>query len=248
MKTIAINASAGIDVRRIDDDNHCVVVDNFLKNPEALVDFACINAGAFELQEIGYPGVLLDVGPNLVDDIHHFLKSRMSREFGFMRGGIRMSTYLSMATRQPEELAPLQRLCHSDPRQSADRHNYAGLIYLFDNESLGGTGFYRWKERKLIEQATALEIKEPGSSLPFLREHFEMYREPPCYMSGGNEVAELLLEIPARFNRFVFYSGDLPHSAHIPHPELLSTDFANGRLTLNCFASVRPGQGQGTDR
>ena len=88
--------------------------------------------------------------------------------------------------------------------------------------------------------AAALEIDEPGSSLPFLQEHFEMYREAPVYMSGSNEIAELLLEIPARYNRFVFYSGDLPHSAHIPHPELLSTDFAKGRLTLNCFASVRP--------
>ena len=59
-------------------------------------------------------------------------------------------------------------------------------------------------------------------------------------MAVSNEIAELLFEVPAQFNRFVFYSGDLPHSAHIPRPELLSTDFAEGRLTLNCFASVRP--------
>lgn len=242
MKTIEINAGAGIDIRQIDDDNYCVVVDDFLKEPEALIRFACDNADAFEQQEIGYPGVLCDVNPNVMDEIHRFLRSQMSREFGFMKGAIRTSTYLSMATLQPGELAPLQRLCHSDPRQSGDRRNYAGLVYLFGNEALGGTGFYRWKERPLIEQATALEMNEPGSSLPLLREHFQMYREAPCYMSGSNEIAELLLEIPARFNRFVFYSGDLPHSAHIPRPELLSTDFANGRLTLNCFASVRPRQ------
>ncbi len=153
---------------------------------------------------------------------------------------MRTSTYLSMATRQPQQLAPLQRLCHSDPRESAERRNYAGLVYLFDNESLGGTGFYRWKERALIEQATALELAEPGSSLEFLQQHFDMYNAEPRYMSGSNEIAELLLEIPARFNRFIFYSGDLPHSAHIPQPDLLSTDFAKGRLTLNCFASVQP--------
>jgi hypothetical protein len=240
MKTIEINANAGIGVRQIDDGHHCVVIDDFLRHPEEIVEFAQENAAAFDRQEIGYPGVLCDVNLNVMDEIHHFLRRHMSREFGFMKGGIRTTTYLSMATLQPEDLAPLQRLCHSDPRPSPDRRNYAGLVYLFENESLGGTGFYRWKERELIQEATALEINEPGSSLPFLQEHFEMYREPPCYMSGGNEVAELLLEIPARFNRFVFYSGDLPHSAHIPHPELLSTDFAKGRLTLNCFASVRP--------
>ncbi len=240
MKTIEINPNAGIEVRQIDDDNYCVVVDDFLRDPEGVVQIACDNADAFELQEIGYPGVLLEISPNVMDEVHYFLRSRMSRAFAFMKGGIRTSTYLSMATRQPDELAPLQRLCHSDPRESADRRNYAGLVYLFKNEALGGTGFYRWKEQKLIEEATALEIEAPGSSLPFLQEHFSMYREAPRYMSGSNEVAELLLEIPARFNRFIFYSGDLPHSAHIPSPELLSADFASGRLTLNCFASVRP--------
>ena len=134
----------------------------------------------------------------------------------------------------------MQRLCHADPRERPDRRNYAGLVYLFDNENLGGTGFYRWKEQKLIEEATALELQQSGSSLDFLKDHLRMYREEPKYMSGSNEAAELLLEIPARFNRLVFYSGDIPHSAHIPEPGLLSTDFSKGRLTLNCFASVRP--------
>ena len=151
-----------------------------------------------------------------------------------------MSTYLSMATRQPGELAPLQRLPHSDPRASLERNNYAALVYLFNDAGLGGTGFYRWTNRELIEQATAMEMEQAGSSASFLEEHLGMYRQPPQYMAGSNEVAELLLEIPARFNRLLFYSGDVPHSAHIPHPERLSPDFAKGRLTLNCFASVRP--------
>ena len=145
-----------------------------------------------------------------------------------------------MATRQPAELAPLQRLPHSDPRANLERRNYAALVYLFDDAELGGTGFYRWTNRELIEQATAMEMDEAGSSATFLEEHLEMYRQPPQYMTGTNEVAELLLEVPARHNRLLFYSGDVPHSAHIPHPGRLSADFAKGRLTLNCFASVRP--------
>ena len=240
MKTIEINANATIEVWQITDEHHCVIVDDFLKNPEFVISFACDNADAFELQAIGYPGILCDVDPNAMGEVRHFLKSRMSSEFDFFKSDLRTSTYLSMATRQPNELAPLQRLCHSDPRERPERRNYAGLVYLFENESLGGTGFYRWKEQKKIEEATALEIAKPGSSLDFLQQHFQMYREEPCYMAGSNEVAELLLEVPARFNRLVFYSGDLPHSAHIPQPELLTTDFAKGRLTLNCFASVRP--------
>ncbi len=240
MKPLRINPEAGIATREICEGEVCAVIDGFLDDPAALVDYACEHRDNFESQDIGYPGVLLDVGAEPMADIYRYLRNEMSRRFGFFKGGMRVATYLSMATRQPPELAPLQRLPHSDPRERADRRNYAGLLYLFDDARLGGTGFYRWKHRKLVEQATALELDSPGSSLGFLAEHFATFREPPCYMSGGNDIAELLLEIPPRFNRFIFYSGDLPHSAHIPHPELLSDDFASGRLTLNCFASVRP--------
>lgn len=239
MKTIEINLNPDVQVRQISEDSHCVIVDNFLRNPGAVVEFACSNADKFELQEVGYPGVLCDVSRTAMSEVQRFIRSHMSRQFSFLKGDIRTTTYLSMATMQPGELAPLQRLCHSDPRERVDRRNYAGLVYLFNDESLGGTGFYRWKEQKRIEEATALELKEPGSSLAFLQEHFEMYRGAPQYMCGSNEVTELLLDVPARFNRFVFYSGDIPHSAHIPQPDLLSADFSKGRLTLNCFTSVR---------
>lgn len=240
MTPIRLNPRLSIDVRPIDAGNDCVIVDDFLADPRSLVDFAVAHADDFELQAIGYPGLLYDVPGDATAEIHRFLRSELSRRFSFFKGDIRTSTYLSMATRQPEELAPLQRLCHSDPREHADRRNFAGLVYLFDDEALGGTGFYRWKERSLIEQATAMELQEPGSSLGLLAEHLPMYRDAPRYMSGSNDAAELLFEVPARFNRFVFYSGDLPHSAHIPDAGRLSTDFSRGRLTLNCFASVRP--------
>jgi hypothetical protein len=240
MMLININPNASIDVRRIDNENNCIIVDDFLSDPHALVEFATANEADFELQDIGYPGVLYDVPQEMMADIDRFLRTKMSRQFSFFRGDVRIASYLSMVTLPPSELAPLQRLCHSDPRERPGRRNYAGLVYLFDNEHLGGTGFYRWNERELIERATAMEMEKPGSSLEFLEKHFPMYREQPRFMTGSNEVAELLLDVPARFNRFIFYSGDIPHSAHIPQPELLSTNFSVGRLTLNCFASVRP--------
>jgi len=153
LREIRVNRNATIDVQPIDDANSCVVIDDFLSDPQSLVDFASTNAGGLELQDVGYPGVLCDVPGSWTRDILHFLRSRLSRQFSFFKGDIRTSTYLSMATRQPDELSPLQRLCHSDPRERQDRRNYAGLVYLFDNQDLGGTGFYRWKERELIEQA-----------------------------------------------------------------------------------------------
>ena len=110
----------------------------------------------------------------------------------------------------------------------------------FSNAASGATGFYRWKEQELLQQATAIELEDPDAALVFLKKHFPTFNEPACYMTDSNEIAELVRMIPARFNRMIFYSGDLPHSGYIRSPKLLSKDFATGRLTLNCFASVLP--------
>jgi hypothetical protein len=237
---IEINSNPLIQIEQVTDEFACVVVDDFLKDPGAIVDYCCEHADEFSIPERSYPGPLLSVSDAAVSDITRFIRTTMSKQFSFLKGGMTTSTFLSMATLQPEQLSNLQRLCHTDPRQRMDRRNFAGLIYLFEDERLGGTGFYRWKERKQIEEATDLDIEDPGKALTFLQERFPTYMKPPCYMTESTEIAELLQNIPARFNRFVFYSGDLPHSASIAMPELLSEDFRKGRLTLNCFASVVP--------
>ena len=148
---------------------------------------------------------------------------------------------LSMTTLQPSELSNLQRLCHSDPRTRPDRANYAGLLYLFHDESLGGTGFYRWRDRAGIEQATALEMQDPARALRFLRERYPTYNEAPCYITESNEIAELIDVVPARYNRWIILFGR--HTAQCLYKGVRrcsQRDLKTGRLTLNCFASVVP--------
>ena len=236
---IRINSNAEIRRQPITDDEDCVIVDNFLQNPNEIVEFACRHAGEFSMPERGYPGLLLDIKDDAMTDVYRYIRFEMSKLFAFLKGGMKLSANLSMATMQPHQLSNLQRICHVDPRDRMDRFNYAALVYLFKNEELGGTGFYRWKDRKLMEQATAAELDDPAKGLAFLQEHFATFREPACYMTESNEIAELVASVPARFNRLIFYSGDLPHSASIASPELLAMDFSQGRLTLNCFANVR---------
>ena len=151
-----------------------------------------------------------------------------------------MWTLLSMVTKRPDELSEMQRICHTDPNPSPDRSIYAGLLYLFENEDLGGTGFYRYKEQELLKKAAAIVGHDPDRGLAILQENFPTYRKPACYMTGSNEIAELLCTIPARFNRLIFYSGSVPHSGDIAAPELLSRNIRTGRLTLNVFADVLP--------
>ena len=236
---IEINPDLLVRIEQIADGHVCAIVDDFLKHPHDVVEYAANNEDAFYTPDVGYPGLLLDVSSGTMNDVYRFIRSRMSQQFSFFKGGIALATNLSMATLRPDKLANLQRLCHTDPRQRMDRQNYAALIYLFENEALGGTGFYEWKERELIEQATVLEAEDPAKALAFLQEHFATYAKPACYMTESNEIAERISEIPARFNRMIFYSGDVPHSAQIASPELLSDDISKGRLTLNCFATVR---------
>ncbi|MEE8306275.1 MAG: DUF6445 family protein, partial [Gammaproteobacteria bacterium] len=238
---IQINTDVTIRREAISEDYDCVIVDDFLQDPHELVEYAARHASEFSMPERGnYPGPLFRVDGNAMTDIYRFIRSKMTKHFPFLRANMKLWTYFSIATLRPDELSYLQRICHTDPTSAPGRRCYAALLYLFENEGLGGTGFYRWREPELVLKAKAIERKDPGNSLAFLQEHFPTYRKPACYMTGSNEIAELLCTIPARFNRLVFYSGNVPHSAAITAPELLSGDAQKGRLTLNIFADVLP--------
>lgn len=240
LPVIRINTDASIRREAISEDQYCVVIDDFLRNPHELVEFADHQAGAFSIPESKYPGLLYRVHDNAMTDIYRFVRSRMTKQFQFLRGDMKMWTVLSIVTLQPDQLSTFQRLCHTDPVAGPNRTPYAALVYLFENEDLGGTGFYRWRELELLMKATAFEREDPGKAEAFLQEHFATYRKPARYMTGSNEIAELLCTIPARFNRMIFYSGAVPHSAAIAEPELLSNNIREGRLTLNLFADVLP--------
>ena len=241
LSVIRINTDAEIRREEIFEDQYCVIVDDFLQDPHELVDFAVSQASEFSMPERGnYPGPLFRVDGDAMTVIYQFIRSKMTKHFPFLRGRMVLWTFLSMATTRPDNLSHRQRICHTDPTSAPNRTCYAALVYLFENEDFGGTSFYRWREPELVLKAKAIEREDPDKAKAFLQEHFPTYREPARYMTGSNEIAELLCTIPARFNRLIFYSGDVPHSGAIAAPELLSSNFRKGRLTLNCFASVLP--------
>ena len=240
---IRINTDASIRREAISEDHDCVIVDDFLQEPYELVECAADYASEFVMPErLSYPGRLIRVDRDQMTDVYRFIRFEMTKHFPFFKGSMNLMTYLSMVTVRPDELSALQRICHTDPTTESDRTPYAALVYLFENEDLGGTGFYRWRESaiELRHKAAAIGRENPDKALAFLQEHFPIYREPACYMTGSNEIAELLCTIPARFNRLIFYSGKIPHSGAITAPELLSSDPSKGRLTLNVFADVYP--------
>ena len=241
MKEIRINPQLNIRREAISEDQYCVIVDDFLQDPHGLVDFAAEHASEFSVPDSSYPGQQFVVNKDAMKDIYRFIRFHMTKHFPFLKGSMNLYTNLSMATTHPSKLSNMQRICHTDV-PSPGRMIYAGLVYLFENESLGGTGFYRWNESagELRRKAAAIELENPDRAMEFLQEQFPSFHKTACYMTESNEIAELLCSIPARFNRLIFYSGRVPHSGAITAPHLLSTDFREGRLTLNVFADVLP--------
>lgn len=239
--TLRLNADARIRQEEISENQHCIIVDDCLQNAQELIEFAAQNADQFSAAKSYYPGLFADMGEDAMAEVYRFIRSRMTKHFPFLRHKLKLSSFLSMTTLQPDELSAAQRLCHVDPALDSERRPYAAVLYLFDNAELGGTSFFRYRKAfERLKEVEEIERKNPDKAQAYLLEHFPTFVEPACYMTESNEVAELLCTIPARFNRMIFYSGEIPHSAAITAPELLSKDFRQGRLTLNLFADALP--------
>lgn len=236
---LRINPNAEVRLHEVADGRNCAIVDDVLENPESLVDFAVQHATRFASRQAP-PGPRLTVGDNALQDLQRFIRSKLSRHFPIHRTGIELKACLSNVTLAPEQLSVMQQLCHIDRRPSPTRRIYAGLIYLFRNPDLGGTAFYRWKKPDVVARAEQIMLEDRAAALKYLGDAAGISRQPPQYMTGSNDIAELLTVVPARFNRLVFYDGEAPHSGHITNPDLLSDDLSKGRLTFNFFANVHP--------
>ncbi len=241
--TLQIHLNAQAPVQRIDLGHgaFAITIDNFLVNPHELIDYACKHQAHFFTPEHGYPGQNLVLPAAALTHYHRFVLRTLGPMFGFLRGGATFGTGLSMVTFPEQRLQNFQRLCHTDPRDTPERVKFASMVYLFDDAELGGTAFYQWSKPDVIAQALHLEMRDPVATTALLAEHCAEFRAPPRYLTESNTLARQIAVVPPRFNRLIAYSGEIPHSGHITHPDKLSDDPRRGRLTLNCFASVLPG-------
>lgn len=222
----------------LDAGREVLVIDDFLLEPLEARALALARAGEFSRPEGSYPGRVLALRDDETDPIRRYLARRLARACGFARGGLELGVLLSLTTAQPEAFNWLQRLPHTDPPAAAGRANYAGVLYLFDDPALGGTAFYRWRDEDFLRSVQRRCGDDEQRALRLLAQRFPEFSEPSRYVTGSTSFAELLLHVPARFNRLLFYPGDVPHSAWIEAPERLADDPGSGRLTLNLFASV----------
>jgi hypothetical protein len=219
----------------LSDGRSYIVVDNILREPEQVVAHAVARRADFS-QEYShyYPGPELRLPQAAHGAFEAFFSQYIRGQLGARRTRS-TSCRMSMVTRQPDELEPFQRIPHVDGGPfPPGEGNFAMVLYLFDDERLGGTSFFRpW-----VDAATLSAMMARGQHMD--RDAFsDLIDSAPAYPTRTNAYFEKMATVPAAFNRAVFYDGTIYHSGDIRHPELLSADPQQGRLTVNAFFGVR---------
>lgn len=229
------NPNPTISRAALSDGRLCVVVDNILRDPSQWIAHAVARRADFSPEDSNYypgPELRLDQGAHLA--FAAFFSQYIRGQLGGRRTRSTMCR-MSLVTRKPENLVPFQRIPHVDGGAlPPGEGNFAMVLYLFKDERMGGTGFFRPRVG-----AAAL------SDMMALARHMDnrafsaLIDSAPAYPTKTNQYFEKVAAIPAAFNRAVFYDGTLYHSGDIRHPELLSADPEQGRLTVNAFFGVR---------
>lgn len=209
----------------------CYIIDDALLEPERWVEYAIIYRDQFrDFPDNAFPGPELRFPQPLIEAFARYFNLHVRNRLGARRV-LRTAVRMSMTTRAPQDLRPMQWICHVDalgmqPGQMIG----ACVLYLFDRPELGGTAFYM-PERSPQE---TLALMQASSQLPADRFAAE-YGIEPGYLTDSNAWFRQVLAIPARWNRLVFYSGTILHSGQILRPDLLDDDPRRGRLTVNGF-------------
>lgn len=213
-----------------------VVIDNFVQEPDRIVELAAELAPFPAQTGHYYPGRRRRITPQDGESFD-YVRSVCQSLTGIMHGVYGIAAYdildagFSVITTPPAELGPLQTIPHFD---YPDAESFAILHYLSKRPS-GGTGFYR-HVRSGFE--TLSEARMPDYA--YAREQDDLQQPPPQgYHDGdGNGFIELA-KVEARYNRALIYPGRLLHSGIIPDNFSFSPDPRHGRLTGNIFVRAR---------
>lgn len=233
-----LNPNPRIQLVPIPGHRPCVVVDDFLRDPQGLVDGTTQFRESFAMApHNAFPGLELRMPEAFSARINDFFMQHVRHALGARRI-IEYYSRLSMVTLQPHELSAYQRLCHRDRFSKDPTLCYGALVlYLFHDPSLGGTSFYAPKiPAQEVERMYSIESE--WGSMP-ADTCTQVLGADPAYLTTSNRYFELLCTVPAAWNRAIFYDGSIFHSAHIDTPERLSSDPERGRLTLNGFFTCR---------
>lgn len=210
-----------------------LVIDNFVSDPEALVDFAA-RLPFYPPASGYYPGVRARAGQAYVAAVMTHLSPIIRELFAAQPMDAEfIESNFSLVTTPGERLVRLQRMPHYD---SPSPYHIAILHYLCRPEH-GGTAFFR-------HGASGVEMVTPAGAVNYHamaeRDVIEHGEPPSGYLQGGSAAYEQIAAFEAVFNRVLIYRGANLHSGLIPREDLLCADPSRGRLTVNTFVRLTP--------
>lgn len=206
-----------------------ILVDNFVAEPERLVDYAARHEDRRTVKGM-YPGLRLDTPQDYMTLMHASLGETIARTFDLgPRDVAEVESFFSIVMMPPAQLHPLQRIPHFD---GANPKDIAFLHYLCDEEH-GGTSFYRHK-------TSGYEYVNHTRYKPYLQKlQSELdtigLPEPSQYMNGDTEIFERIASVDAKYNRLIIYPGNSLHSGDIAEDYAFDPDSTTGRLTITSF-------------
>lgn len=220
-----------VSLQHIGDVAPCVIVDDVLLDPQAVVDIASAHQAAFSRPvDNAYPGLELPLPESVVQQFADQFERHTASHLQVERV-LQASGRLSIATLRAHELSAIQRVCHRDrlftgPGQRA----IAAVLYLFHDERLGGTSFFRSRGTPAATESLMRELARNDAAA-----YQRLVSQPPGYLTSSSTHFELITTVSPRWNRLIWYDGGKFHGSQIEDPDRLRADPGSGRLTLNLF-------------
>lgn len=214
-----------------------LIIDDLLRDPEAILRYADTGAAFCKEQKDFYPGVRkplnMAYASNVILHLQDLFLSTFSR--GRQATIHPLSCLLSLATTSEEQLRPIQSVPHVD---TYDGDHIAGVHYLC-SEELGGTSFYRHRSTG-FETMNAQRIAQYAPRLK--EEVMGLNARSFAYIRGDTALFERTASVAARFNRAIFYRSNVLHSGDIPASIAMPSAPRLGRLTVNTLYVIGPSE------
>jgi hypothetical protein len=210
-----------------------IVIDNFLKHPDAVVEYAA-RCSTFEgVSDTYYPGVRALLPAIYCFAVRAFLGELVADTFDLRRSAIIGELgHLSLVTTRPADLSVLQRMPHID---SPSPKQIAVLHYLCESVKCG-TSFYRHR-RSGFE---SIDLSRAQTYRRAIAEDLNRHGAPPArYLCGDDAMFDRIGGFEAAFNRVLIYRSNCLHSADISADFHFDADPRTGRLTANTFFYYR---------
>lgn len=228
---LQINRAARLETLTLEGGAKVFVIDDFVQQPEALVDLARAMAGRFQaVPGHPYPGPQLSLPEGVSGELRNFFQQQMRARLG-CRAFLGMQARFGRVLQEATTLDGRQRACHRDDAGLPPGEMIAAFVhYLFRDAALGGTVFFR----SAMSPADTLQFWRDANTLD-PADFGARYEIPPGYMTQSNRFFEVIGRVPAKWNRAVFYDGGIFHSGDVGHAPLAAYREDPGRLTINAF-------------